>query len=587
MRTRTTSRRFQELPTDSRLRWLRTAFLIIVGAALALESESSSEDPLAWIGFYFHSNVSSWLDCSIKDCSLKFADVKVILSVLEISLLAVFVLWLLVARKQRKYFRFDKGTLLIPLLVFAGMLGLGLLNGVSRGGGDLTIALWEVRGFLMMIAMYFLAGIFLTSEDHINSLVWVVFIAAGILATDNILRWWFVYHYVSMDDLAYDHIDSVVLVFAALLAINLLLFGGTRNQRRYAMILLPVIFIAMEVMKRRAAFAILGVGVVAMTIIILRLRPRLFWQIVVPCLFLAGIYLIIFWNNTGTLGQPARAISSMITPDPRDYASNIYRTIERADILANISTSPILGLGFGQPFLFYFALPDLSWWPFWHYTPHNAVLWVWLKDGALGFAALMWLLSRAVYDGSVALETQREQWDVVAALRRALRRRRGRSSAQGEKFPADLPLGFGVVRNRARRAKASGRQRLRSERSEPEIAWNVPSWERSNDKKSHTAAPSGVIALLVSAICLIPVQITFSYVDLGLTSERDLLLFGLILGVLARARVPLATLGRIRDPEARAARRRTRPGVPSASMQDEQSAEPAGTVSSYPGDPLS
>src|SRR5262249_49024684 len=172
-------------------------------------------DPPAWIGFYFHSNVSSWLDCSIKDCSLKFTNVKVILSPLEISLITVFVLWLLIVRKDRKHFRFDKGTLFIPLLVFAAMLGLGLLNGVTRGGGDLTIALWEVRAFLLMIVMYFLSGIFLTTEDHINSLIWVVFIAAGILATDNILRWWFVYHYTTMDDLAYDHIDSVVLVFAS------------------------------------------------------------------------------------------------------------------------------------------------------------------------------------------------------------------------------------------------------------------------------------------------------------------------------------------------------------------------------------
>ncbi|HEV8191181.1 MAG TPA: hypothetical protein VGP82_06815, partial [Ktedonobacterales bacterium] len=201
-------------------------------------------------------------------------------------------------------------------------------------------------------------------------------------------------------------------------------------------------------------------------------------------------------------------------------------------------------------------------------------------------AAFMWLLSRAVYDGSVALETQREQWDVVAALRRALKRRRGGSSTQGEKVPKDLPLGFGVVRNRARSADAGGRQRPQGEHSEAEVAWNVPSWERSNEKKSRTAAPSGVIALLVSAICLIPVQITFSYVDLGLTSERDLLLFGLVLGVLARAQVPLATLGRVREPEARSVRRRTRPVVVPTYSKDEQPSEPAGTVSSRPGDPL-
>lgn len=587
MGTRTTNRRLRvrETPTETRFRWLRVAFFIIIGAALALETESSAPDPLASIGVFFHANVSSWLDCSIKDCSLKFSSVKVIFSVLEISLGVIFLLWFLVGRKSGRRIgpKYNLGTLIMPLALFGAMLLVGVLFGISRGGGDSTIALWEIRGFLMMIAVYFLAGIFITDENHINTLIWVVFIAAGILCTDNILRWFFLYRSDTMDDLAYDHVDSVVLVFAALLCMSLLLFGGTRAQRRYAAFLLPAIVFALDVMKRRAAFAILGVGVVVLVIIILRLRPRLFWTIVVPCLGLALVYLAIFWNDTSALGQPARAISSMFTPDPRDAASNLYRVLEHADILANIQTSPILGLGFGQQFIFYYALPDLSFWPFWHYTPHNAVLWVWLKDGALGFGAFFWLLSRAVYDGSVALEGQREQWQVVAAVRRALSRRRGKAAAQGKKRPADLPLGFGILRQRPRRG---GRRRDVSDGApEDDIAWNVPSWERSDSRKSQTAAPSGVIAMLTTTICLIPMQIAFSYVDLGLTSERDLLLFGLALGIVARAQAPLAGIARIRSQEARRGRQRQRP-VMVRHAPDDEYAEPAGAVPSQPSDIL-
>jgi O-Antigen ligase len=579
MGMRTTSRRVRETPTETRFRWLRVAFFIIVGAALALESESSASDPLATIGLFFHSNVSSWLDCSIKDCTLKFSNVKVIFSALEISLAVLFLLWVLMGRKSqgRKGPKYNLGTLILPLAAFAGMIVLGVLFGITKGGGDPTIALWEIRGFLMMIAMYFLAGIFLTEENHINTLIWVVFIAAGILATDNIIRWWVLYHNQTMDDLAYDHVDSVVLVFAALLCMSLLLFGGTRTQRRYAAILLPIIVIALDVMKRRAAFAILAVGLVVLVLIILRLRPRLFWTIVVPCLFVAVVYLAIFWNDTSSLGQPARAISSMFTPDPRDYSSNFYRLVEKMDILANIRTSPILGLGFGQQFIFYIPLPDLSFWPFWHYTPHNAVLWVWLKDGALGFAAFFWLLGRAIYDGTVALESQRDQWQLVAAVRRALSRRRGKAAAQGRTRPADLPLGFGVLRQRPSRSNRRGPS---NGSAEPDLAWNVPSWERSEGRKSPNAAPSGVIALLTSAICLVPVQVAFSYVDLGLTSERDLLLFGLVLGILARAQVPLGAFKRARGPEDRGPRRRSKPVVVPSYLADEQAAEPMGTVSS-------
>src|SRR5579885_1262135 len=109
MHTRTTSRHIKLQSTaDSRLRLLRRIFLVVVGAALALETESTSPDPMAWIGFFFHSNVSSWLDCSIRDCSLKFENVKLIFSPLEIALMALFVLWLLLARKRRSIFSYDK-----------------------------------------------------------------------------------------------------------------------------------------------------------------------------------------------------------------------------------------------------------------------------------------------------------------------------------------------------------------------------------------------------------------------------------------------------------------------------------------------
>src|SRR5690349_1789494 len=100
MSTRSVNRRVPETLEERRLRWLRRVFYIVVGAALALETESSAPDPLATIGTIFHANVSSWLDCSIKDCTLKFSNVKVIFSILEISLAVIFVIWLLIRRKR-------------------------------------------------------------------------------------------------------------------------------------------------------------------------------------------------------------------------------------------------------------------------------------------------------------------------------------------------------------------------------------------------------------------------------------------------------------------------------------------------------
>ena len=63
---------------------------------------------------------------------------------------------------------------------------------------------------------------------------------------------------------------------------------------------------------------------------------------------------------------------------------------------ATIQANPLLGVGFGREFLFVVPLPDLSWWPFWHYEPHHNILWVWLKTGMVGFIAFWVLMGGAV-----------------------------------------------------------------------------------------------------------------------------------------------------------------------------------------------
>ena len=45
-------------------------------------------------------------------------------------------------------------------------------------------------------------------------------------------------------------------------------------------------------------------------------------------------------------------------------------------------------------------LPDISFFEFWEYLPHNSVLWVWLKIGFFGFVAMLFLFARAVQHGT-------------------------------------------------------------------------------------------------------------------------------------------------------------------------------------------
>jgi hypothetical protein len=498
-----------------------TFFLWIVGAALLLEADGPLlVDPWAQIAWYYHADISSWPLSA-------FLPVHIVVSVVEVLLIIAAFIWWKRERRLKEAYRFQPGTLIVPLLAFGGMLAFGVLNGLL-GGGNFTFALWEVRGFAMMIGVYLLTGVFIRQEGHLNDLVWVVLIAGTGLAVENLLRSVLYSAAIAGDDLAFDHIDSVVLAFTFVLALNLFAFGGTRAQKRFAAIAIPVILIATEMMKRRAAFVVLAIGIVVLTIFLLRLRPRLFWKVVPPLAVLFGIYLALFWRDSSVIGQPARAISSQFTPDARDYASNLYRFIERWDIIFNIQSAPITGLGFGQQFRFFIPVPDVgSNWPFWHYTTHNAVLWVWMKDGAIGFLTFLWLLGRGVFDGARAVETQREEWAFVARMRSRLSSRKASESLWKE----TIPFATTLLRPSATAKKYSVRRK-----SLPPDAYglNVPGWERTDKMRSVTAQRSGAVALLVAAVCLIPMQLVYSYVDLGLTSERDMLLFGLMLGIIGR-----------------------------------------------------
>jgi O-antigen ligase len=136
-----------------------------------------------------------------------------------------------------------------------------------------------------------------------------------------------------------------------------------------------------------------------LAVFIFRLRRKHFFLIVLPLALVYCGYLGVFWNAQGAIAQPARAVRSISDPEGRDQSSNLYRLIENADVRENIHAHPLTGLGFGQPYVFYHPLPDLSFWQFWHYIPHNGMLFVWMEMGPVGFIALLVLFGAAIVRG--------------------------------------------------------------------------------------------------------------------------------------------------------------------------------------------
>lgn len=419
-------------------------FFIALFLIILTNPSTTTTDPWAGFMWYLGADLKSWLP-----------QTGTALNPFEITMAIILVAWAMRGRRDRR-FHFERGLLFWPVVIFGGMLLFSLLWGAIQSGSNFTVALWEIRALAFGILAYFLIGILFTHRRDLNTLTWVILIAATSLGIEDIIRYWFFLPGHVVGDLDYDHADAVLLAGAILLSLGMLLLGSTRRQKLFVLTSLPINIIAIMVTHRRAGFAALAIGLVFLAIILLRANKRLFFKIVPVTALILSIYVGAEWNcNSGSsLCQPARAISSQFNPDPRDAASNAYRDTERFDLILNIQSNPITGLGFGQKFVFYVPLPDLSFWEFWQYTPHNEILWVWMKMGVFGFMAFWWLVASALYRSGRLIQV----------------------------------LG------------AAGDDKAR--------------------------------ALLAAAACLIVMQMTVSYVDLGLTDSRSMLMLWVMLGVI-------------------------------------------------------
>ncbi len=92
-----------------------------------------------------------------------------------------------------------------------------------------------------------------------------------------------------------------------------------------------------------------------------------------------------------------QAVKTVIAPGQlslEDQSSDLYRQIEAYDIWYTIRSNELFGVGFGQQFLRPWQLPDISFFVFWEYMPHNSILWIWMKMGIGGFMAMLYLIAR-------------------------------------------------------------------------------------------------------------------------------------------------------------------------------------------------
>lgn len=281
----------------------------------------------------------------------------------------------------------------LPLVVWLipGAVLLGLAWGL-RNGAPTNLAYHEMRGLLYGIFGFFI--VWRLDGLRERSVFYWALGASSVMAMILLLRYVFYVrpgNYSVPLELAFSHEGAVFLSFGFVLGCVLLFRAESLPPRLFALLHCAITLGALVGTSRRAGTLALLVGTIALFYLLFRFRPVLVVAIAVPSLMLGTLYLGAYWNKEyGALAQPARAIRSQISPNERDQSSDLYREREAYNVEQTIRLNRPLGVGFGVPFAQFLPLPDLSdRWPLQSYTPHQNILWLWLKMGFLGICTFL------------------------------------------------------------------------------------------------------------------------------------------------------------------------------------------------------
>lgn len=307
------------------------------------------------------------------------------------------------------------------LLVFMAMVAYGFLNGLVRGA-SVRLALIESRPVWYIGLVFVVAVNELTTTAHARRAMWAII--AGVMVQSvlsiDFLRRLSPAERSALEDLN-EHGSAIGhnLVLFALLAVVALGAGMAGHVSLLAIAAAPTAFVY-AISQRRAGFGALVLAIALLAIVLYWHRRKVFWTLVPTTALLLAGYTAAFWNSTGAIGFGAQAVKSIVAPgssSEADQASDLYRIIEAYDLNFTIRTSPIRGLGFGQPFYQPVALPPITDFELSSYLPHNSILWVWVKLGFVGFVAMFLLFGRALMSaGEWARSSARDSDLVVTVL---------------------------------------------------------------------------------------------------------------------------------------------------------------------------
>jgi len=338
-------------------------------------------------------------------------------SLADLLVLTLLAIWVLKSGTSNPVPR-SPTTLALAALLFAVLIG--LVVGQAHHG-SLRTSLTEIRPYAYLAVGYLIASVYVTSRSVIRAAFWAFVLGSGLKAFQAIHSFLKVRHESPRPDFVVGHEEALFFALFVLLTLALWVFDVRGPLRKTATWLLPVVLLADLVNSRRTAWLILGIALVifaVITMVAVPARRRLMSRILVVVALLSAVYFPAYWNHTGALAGPARAVHSAVAPNARDESSDQYRVAEDANLKFNIREGGVLGKGFGVPIDYgHVKIADIrSIDPLITYIPHNGVFYILMRMGVLGGIAFWSLLGVGIIGACRLVRNRDREIAVVGAL---------------------------------------------------------------------------------------------------------------------------------------------------------------------------
>jgi hypothetical protein len=288
--------------------------------------------------------------------------------------------------------------------------------GFVRGGMDFGMSLWQIQRVVYLPVLFFLfQQAFRGPKDQV-ALGKTIIAAACVRAAAA----WGIRHFVcpSVEKMscATTHTDSMLFAGAFCLCLVLVIEIPSKKHLRLCAFVLPILALGMKANNRRLVWVEVAMALLVLFFIKPMTRAKrkaVRWMLV--SLPVIAIYLMIGWNKETGVFKVAGLMRSVI--DSKSDASTEWRDLENYDLFFTLRSSPILGVGYGHPYIDKIVLPDVTvGYALEPFVPHNSILGLWAYGGLIGFSLLWMMLVAGAFFASRSYKFAKRPIDRVAAL---------------------------------------------------------------------------------------------------------------------------------------------------------------------------